>query len=83
MKANLDSLLGALPPEVADDVELAIAILTIAGIAVWLIDYTQRRGLLFGNAARIPALAMIVAAVIAVIILIAGSVTRRLLPLIG
>ena len=83
MKTNLDTLFGALPPEVAGDVALAIAIFIIAGIAVRLIEYTHRKGLLFTVAALILALVMIVTAVIAVSILIAGLVARRLLSVIG
>ena len=83
MKTHLDNLLGALPPEVAADVALAVAIYIIAGIAVRLIEYTHRKGLLFPIAARILSHTMIVAAVIAVIILISVLVARRLLALPG
>ena len=83
MKTNLDTLFGVLPPEVAGDVALAIAIFVIAGIGVRLIGYTRRTGLVFTIAARILAHTMLGVAVIAVSILIAVLVARRLLAAIG
>ena len=83
MKTNLDTLFGVLPPEVAGDVALAIAILVIAGIAVRLIGYARRNGLVFALAARIFAHTMLGTAVVAVSILIAVLVARRLLAAIG
>ena len=83
MKTNLDTLFGALPPEVAGDVALAVAILVIAGIAVRLIEYTHRKDLLSAIGISILSHAMLYATVVAVIILIAVLVARRLLALPG